>query len=1095
MESDHEVANTPPQTQYELMRDAGFKHLEYIELDDHRATEKLKRRPEKVGDNVAAESGIIESITCYNFMCHERLHVELGPLINFIVGENGSGKSAVLTALTLCLGGKASDTNRGGSLKSFVKEGQEHGKLVVKIKNAGSDAYQPDVYGDSIIVERHFSKTGSSGFKIKSADNRTISTKKQEIDEISEWYALHMGNPLTVLSQDNARQFLNSATPAQKYKYFVSGVQLEQLDNDYKMSQDTLDKTLVLRDDLNETIAHVKKEMEDAERLADIARKNESLREKARLYRHQLVWLQVVEQERALEELIEDYNARGQRILDLEKECESIGAALDEATAKLERAKSARQELNSEQESMQATIDSVEANWSMAKRKLTELHREERDAHTRLKTIRNDIRSCEKKIQDEEKRLGESTGSVRADKNAELTATAAKERELNERIAVFGRQQPSLQNNIKEAEEALQQTQKLREEKRKDILVAQDGVKESEGSTGSAFSGFDREITNLVKTIEGDQGFQDKPVGPIGAHVKLLKPEWSGLLEKTFGEALNAFVVRSKQDQSRLSAMMRRAGLKKPPPIYIAYGGRLDTKNQEPSEEFDTILRVLEFDDDLLRSQLIINSQIEKVILVDERVKAQQIMIDGGPPKNVGACICFHDGKGKRGQGLRITNRAGNISTAPIVPTGQRPRMQADSGRQLAIQKENVKQLALELRELNSEERQAQQAVQRCKAALTSYNTSYDELKSDLRRTQADLEKVQAELDGFEGVDGRLISLRAELEGKRAEEEQVGNQYGNMMLEKTGLSTKAEEAKKALETAREENNSFQERVSKADIKIRKTEDMRRVALTQKNAAYEKVDIERDERRRAESRRENKAAEVEDFIRQARDVAPDRVHIPEGETYLSIEKKYDRIGEQLRQRETRMGATDEQIFDRAKEATAKYRQVEQQTEDVDMTITSLKRAIKMRLELWRRFQRQISARVRIQFNYLLSERGFRGKINLDHKNRKVVIHIEPDETRKSSSGRDTKTLSGGEKSFSSICMLLAVWEAIGSPIRCLDEFDVFMDNVNRAISTNMLVSHSCFNLTSLQFTHYDSNKGRYRPQIGSKAIYSHYTECH
>jgi hypothetical protein len=76
-------------------------------------------------ENHAAENGIIEEVTCTNFMCHAHLSITLGPLINFVIGHNGSGKSAVLTALTLCLGGKATATNRGQSLKSFIKEGKE----------------------------------------------------------------------------------------------------------------------------------------------------------------------------------------------------------------------------------------------------------------------------------------------------------------------------------------------------------------------------------------------------------------------------------------------------------------------------------------------------------------------------------------------------------------------------------------------------------------------------------------------------------------------------------------------------------------------------------------------------------------------------------------------------------------------------------------------------------------------------------------------------------------------------------------------------------------------------------------------------------
>lgn len=174
-ESDGQDA--PPQTQYEIMRDAGFRHLENEELDDQRATQRIQSRPSRLGHNRPAENGIIENIECINFMCHERLYVELGPLINFIVGENGSGKSAVLTALTLCLGGKASSTNRGGSLKSFIKEGRDQSVISVTIKNTGIDAYQSDVYGASIKVERHFTRSGASGFKLKSEQGRIISTK------------------------------------------------------------------------------------------------------------------------------------------------------------------------------------------------------------------------------------------------------------------------------------------------------------------------------------------------------------------------------------------------------------------------------------------------------------------------------------------------------------------------------------------------------------------------------------------------------------------------------------------------------------------------------------------------------------------------------------------------------------------------------------------------------------------------------------------------------------------------------------------------------------------------------------------------------
>lgn len=170
--------------------------------------------------------------------------------------------------------------------------------IVVRIKNQGDGSYLPDDFGKSIIVERHFSKSGASSFRIKAENGRIISTRRAELDAIIDHFTLQFENPMNVLSQDMARQFLSSSSPAEKYKFFVKGVQLEQLDQDYRLIEESGDQIEEKLRSKEQDISSLKNRRDAAQKKLEMSDQQESLRNRVRNLRNQNAWAQVEEQER-----------------------------------------------------------------------------------------------------------------------------------------------------------------------------------------------------------------------------------------------------------------------------------------------------------------------------------------------------------------------------------------------------------------------------------------------------------------------------------------------------------------------------------------------------------------------------------------------------------------------------------------------------------------------------------------------------------------------------------------------------------------------------------------------------------------------------
>lgn len=183
-------------------------------------------------DESPSESGVIEKLELFNFMCHKAFSLMLGPQTNFIIGSNGSGKSAVLTGISVALGAKATDTDRGSSLKNLIMHGKNVARAIVTLKNEGPEAYKPAEFGPRIIIERTLKMEGAHTLKIKNSENKVISTTRNTVDAILEYFGITIANPMTILTQTEAKTFLAHSTDKDKFNSFMSGTRLkESFDN------------------------------------------------------------------------------------------------------------------------------------------------------------------------------------------------------------------------------------------------------------------------------------------------------------------------------------------------------------------------------------------------------------------------------------------------------------------------------------------------------------------------------------------------------------------------------------------------------------------------------------------------------------------------------------------------------------------------------------------------------------------------------------------------------------------------------------------------------------------------------------------------
>jgi chromosome segregation ATPase len=173
----------------------------------------------------------------------------------------------------------------------------------------------------------------------------------------------------------------------------------------------------------------------------------------------------------------------------------------------------------------------------------------------------NLIAKYERQIQEQRQRQAEADGGQHAQKLDELEQAKEESERARQDLVDHEGQLAQLAKDLQSAQNRKRAAEDKVREKQNDVERARDSIRHLEQGQRDWTASYHPNLPKLLRDIDNERRFRERPVGPMGRHVKLLKPEWSSILEKSFGASLDAFVVTSKSDQTILSGMMKRLNM------------------------------------------------------------------------------------------------------------------------------------------------------------------------------------------------------------------------------------------------------------------------------------------------------------------------------------------------------------------------------------------------------------------------------------------------------------------------------------------------------------------------------------------------------
>jgi chromosome segregation ATPase len=661
--------------------------------------------------------------------------------------------------------------------------------------------------------------------------------------------------------------------------------------------------------------------------------------------------------------------------------------------------------------------------------------------------------------------FSDESHNQRKNEMSKLSQSIAKLRDEEQELVNSSQDLRSNQNSLTESRVRLQ------EENRNFSYVISTKAKDIERlnqSKSERLKRYGNKYPELVKRIEAAHRrgqFKVKPLGPIGNHIELKDYSCALAVELCLKGLIYAFCCDNMDDRQVLQSIMKQVfGNERMPSIITRKFGPLHDVRRHKVEggNYKSLLELMTIKEEPIANCLIDQLRIEQILFIPDYKVAETLLINRSTaPKNcyqsytADGCVMYPN---TRDSDYKCYANNTNKKRANILM-------------------ENIDQildsLHSEINHLKEQRMECEQRLQLNKQQFDANNKELSSFDAKIKQTRQSLIKSDLRLKELQAIGDsppvEISTLQEELDNHNRRKTQLEQQIENKKEERNVIHNSLEEKEKEMKAKKVDY----EKLLNGRHPLKEQLEKIKNEIISRNQVLLKKEKQMNELKALKTEEENKLkfkeSELENYERTAIEATEHPIQTNRSKKTILNEVK--QLQQFLEEQENSIGNRDE-IYAKYKELSAHYKRMKSEVDALQNHLRKLKVSLDLRRRGYIELRNFYSMMTKFFFLDVLRHKGFCGSLEIYHNEKNINGEIKKAKTLEirvnpkydensgilsnSSSYSDTRSLSGGERSYSTVAFILALWESAQSPFKILDEVDVFMDMVTRKISLDAMI---------------------------------------